>query len=126
MNAPVFQLRDRYQPESYWPNEYVPGAAPVLEELGWLARPLDDNDTAVAERVLEGLHALDLDVTDVFPFGMLWALRSTGAVTGVDGLDVQLRDWREWEETDHLASDPDDDEPFFPPNPLGFLPELPA
>lgn len=126
MNEPVFQLRDGYHAESYWPDEYVTGAVPILERLGFLSRPLTEADRMAAERALEGLHALDLDVTDVHPFGLLWALRSTGAVREVEGLDDQLRGWREWEETDHLANDPDDDEPFFPPNPLGFLPALPA
>lgn len=109
---PVFVLHDEYAAESYWPDEYLEGAIPVLERLGWLTRHVNSRDEAVVKQVLEGLRDLSLDETDVFPFGVLWALRSTGAVGDVDGLNVQLTHWREWEETDHVGE------------PLDFLPEL--
>lgn len=112
--APVFEFDDQYRAEDYWPEDYVAHAAPVLEGLGWLVRPLTEQDTATATTVLRGLFATGLDETDVYPFGLLWALRSTGVVGALPGLDAQLRDWRTWEESDHFGE------------PLGFLPDLPS
>jgi hypothetical protein len=114
MAEPVFVFRDEYQPDDYWTDAYLLGALPVLRRLGWLTRPLALADEAAAVKALEGLYDLDLDATDVFPFGLLWALRSTGAIGDVPGLDAQLTGWREWEETDHVGE------------PLAFLSPLAA
>lgn len=111
---PVFRLRDEFQPESYWPYEYVRAATPILDRLGWLTRPATAEDEDAAVEVLGGFDDLTLDVTDVFPFGLLWAYRACGVVANVPGLDEQLEDWRRWEENDHVG------EPF------GFLPPLPS
>lgn len=110
--TPVFRLRAGFQPESYWSDEYVRAALPVLASYGWLARPATPDDEAAAVAVLDGLNDLSLDLTDVSPFGLLWALRARGVVSGVAGLDRQLADWRRWEETDHVGE------------PLDFLPNL--
>lgn len=115
---PVFRLRDEFEPESYWPYEYVRAALPVLDGFGWLNRPAmrEDEDAAVA--VLGGLDDLSLDQTDVFPFGLLWSLRARGVLGEVAGLDEQLVGWRKWEEEDHLAHGD------CGPDPLAFLPVL--
>jgi hypothetical protein len=109
---PVFRFRDDFDPESYWSDEYVRAGLPVLESYGWLARPATPDDEAAAVAVLDGLDGLSLDLTDVFPFGLLWALRARGVLIDVAGLDRQLTDWRQWEETDHVGE------------PLDFLPDL--
>lgn len=110
MTPPVFHLRDAHQPDSYWPHDYINGALPHLDRWGWLARPATQDDKNAAAHVLDNLNDVGLDVTDVFPFGLLWALRARGVLTAVAGLDDQLRDWRQWEETDHVGE------------PLDFLP----
>ncbi|MEV1315475.1 hypothetical protein AB0J14_05240 [Micromonospora arborensis] len=109
---PLTVLRDRYWSESYWPEDYLPGATLLLGDLELLAREVTDEDRAVATAVLEALHDTGLDVTDVFPLGTVWALRSTGLIAARPDLDTQLAEWRKWEETDHLGE------------PLDFLPEL--
>jgi len=119
MAEPVFVFRDEYQPDDYWTDAYLLGALPVLRRLGWLTRPLSLVDEAAAVKVLEGLFDLNLEVTDVFPFGVLWSLRSTGAIGDVPGLDEQLTGWREWEETDHVGEPFD----FLSPLPAAALPE---
>ncbi|MEU0078426.1 hypothetical protein ABZY58_11065 [Micromonospora tulbaghiae] len=111
--SPVDALRDGYHAESYWPGDYLTGAALHLNTLGILNRPITDHDRTVTETTLTGLRDTDLDVTDVFPFGTVWALLSTGALRGGPDLDTQLADWRRWEETDHYGE------------PLTFLPSLP-
>jgi hypothetical protein len=115
---PVFRLQEEFEPESYWPYEYVREALPVLDRFGWLARSATQEDEDAAVAVLGGLDDLSLDVTDVFPFGLLWALRARGVLGEVPGLDEQLVDWRKWEEEYHLAHDD------LGPDPLGFLPVL--
>ncbi len=111
-DLPVFRLRDEFQPESYWPYDYVRAAVPVLDRYGWLARAVTREDEDAAVEVLGGLDDLTLDVTDVFPFGLLWAFRARRVVVDVPELDAQLRDWRRWEENDHVGE------------PLDFLPQL--
>lgn len=114
MSDPVFKLREAFQPDSYWPDEYAQAALPLLSEWGWLSRPATAADESVAVTTLSGLNDIGLDVTDVYPFGLLWALRSTGAIGDVAGLDWQLIEWRRWEEGDHIGE------------PLDFLPPLPT
>lgn len=112
MDEPVFLFRDEYQADSYWWNEYLLGAWNVLTKFQWVARALTSEDLTVVKEVLEELWDTGLDETDVFPFGLLWALRSTGVLIDIPGLDDQLLAWRLWEETDHFGK------------PLTFLPEL--
>lgn len=110
--TPVFDFRDSYPAESYWGRTFLAGAESVLERLGWLIRPLTHLDYQAADSVLGQLWDTGLDESDTFPFGLLWILRSTGAIGDVPGLDAQLVDWRRWEETDHFGES------------LGFLPPL--
>ena len=111
-DQPVFEFRDRYTPTSYFPDEYIDAAIPVLADLHWLAGGLTVPAASTAMQVLNGLQDLDLDAHDVFPFGLLWALRHHGLLVPVGGLDEQLAAWRAWEETEHAG------EPFT------FLPPL--
>ncbi len=115
---PVFRFRDEFDPESWWPKEYVSEALPVLDGFGWLIRPATQDDQDAAAAVLDGLDGLSLDESDVYPFGLLWVLRARGVLAAVAGLDEQLTAWRKWEEEDHLAT------PDVGPDPLGFLPAL--
>lgn len=112
VQEPVFRFRDAWSTESYWPDECLTAALPALEGLGWLARAPHAGDRRVVTDVLDGLLELDIDESDAFPFGLLWALRSTGCIGEVPGLDAQLLAWRAWEETDHVG------------DPLPFLPAL--
>jgi hypothetical protein len=84
IQAPVFRLKDDFEPESYWPYDYVRAALPVLANYGWLARPATQTDEDAAVTVLGGLDDLSLDVTDVFPFGLLWSLRASGVLNDID------------------------------------------
>lgn len=111
--SPIVALRDGYQPHDYNHDPYIEGAAAFLSGFGVLPHLLSDNEREAVKTVLAGLDDLDLDVTDVYPFGVVWALRSTGAIDGSPELDAALADWRKWEETDHLGE------------PLTFLPDLP-
>jgi hypothetical protein len=133
-DGPVIRFRDAYEPEKYWSEEYVKGAEPILAEWGWLTRPLNEHDTEIAEKVLGYLDDLSLDEDDVSPFGLLWALRSTGAIGYVPSLDNQLVDWRVWEEVDHLSWMYDEEGSLEEwraewlaqhGSPLGFLPGFP-
>lgn len=109
-SSPITVLQERYEAESYWPDEYLTGAVPLL--TGWLSRPLTDDDRAAVAKVLDGLHGTGLDVTDVFPFGVVWGLRACAVIPYQADLDAALTHWRKWEEEDHLGE------------PLAFLPEL--
>jgi hypothetical protein len=102
-------LQQHYWPESYWPEDYVSGAERLLNEHGLLAHGSTVGDLDMATTVLDGLS--DMDVTDVFPLGVVWAFRAAGVIAPDSDLDALLRQWREWEETDHYGESLD----FLPP-----------
>lgn len=111
--SPVTLLQERYQPESYVGEDYIAGAQQLLADNEWLTRSLTEQDLGTAAELLDSLYGFGLDVTDVHPFGAVWALRSTGAIAPDAAIDEDLTGWRHWEETDHVGE------------PLTFLPDLP-
>lgn len=113
-DGPVLHFRDEYDAVDFYPAAYLDDALPLLRQLGWLSRSLTEAETERVHTVLDEGYATDLDESDTFPFFLLWALRAVGVLEPVEGLDEQLREWRDWEETDHCRVS------------LGFLPPLPA
>lgn len=110
--SPVTLLQERYRPESYVGDEYMPGAVGLLAADGWLARTPTEQDLSTAGDLLDELYGFGLDVTDVHPFGAVWALRVAGVIAPSADVDADLLGWRRWEEGDHIGE------------PLTFLPDL--